>query len=1157
MNQTKQSREVAEKMRATRKRTALACALALLAGAFVSPPAGADPTTTDPNILAHYTFETAGAVTDVSGHGNNGTLLGTGATVSNGVLTLPGGSATSGAGYVRFPNNMFDNRDTLTISTWLKNTTGAGNYSAMFFGSATGTYPAQYWLLNPRNGSNQFKSVITNGSAPSSPWSTEYGISPTNASQGIAGPVTDDQWAMYTTVITPTSITGYYNGSLIGTVATTRTVSQFGTGLAGFIGRSTYSDIYYKGNVDDVLVSTGAYSGAQVADLYHSNGRVTDDQTRTVLAADADKVTLPAEAIADLSLPAGGASGSIVTWESDLPGVISAAGAVTRPGAGSADATVTLTATFTLGGVSYARDYAVTVPAVDDQRDLARIADAFTLGIEVVSDDINLADATGDFDISWASSAPAIIASDGAVTRQEAETEVTLTATFARGDLNVTRDYRVTVLAAATGDVVSYVATGGTARTEALHLAIATDGDPLVALNNNKPVLFPRYGTGSSRFANPTLFRKPDGSFGLIATDNAANGHVFVYDSSDLVTFSNQRYVSTNSQGIVVSRADVAYDNALAAYRVVLLATNGQAWEVTTSDFTKFSAPVQVTAPAVVPVPGLPGNAIEASALRLTAEELSNLDKRLGRITNTGISVGEDVTIQAGESLDLPGKATLDYSDGSTKQLGVTWDTSTVDATRPGTYTVTGTVNQPTYGDADGILVPERADPWVFRDDTRTGSTEYYFTGSYPTTQQVPGVGYDRVVLRRSDTINGLTTAKEEVLLWSRNAASPDTSNGSKVASGAYRYFWAPEFHKINGDWYILFTSSRSTNVWDIRPAIMRCDGDLDPMVASNWEELGYMKAAAGDTAAFANFSLDMTYFENGGKHYMIWAEKPGSSDLRMAEIDPSNPQQLISRSILLSTPNYAWERTSSQVINEGPAVIKSDNEVFVFFSASEVNETYAIGMLRAPTDGDLMDPATWRKTGFPLLTSDDFGGAQEGPGHNSFTLDADGNPVIVYHARPAKSEWAPGADGGLNDPSRHARVKTVHFAADGSAVLNQTREEELAPSNRTVTLTVTVEGAEPSLDVSAAVVMRCVVGRVTPTVRVTNGEGVAVAADIEAPFGSRSLSVAAERSGSAAFTVRNSTLAAGTVEVTARATVNGAPVTEELSVAYDAVSCS
>ena len=244
-------------------------AIAALAIGVLAPPAAhADPVPEDPNLILHYDFSTAGAVTDASGNGNDGTVLGTGATVADGVLTLPGGASNSGAGHVRFPANLFDGKDTLTISTWLRNDTGAGNYAAMFFGS-TSNPPAQYWLLNPRNPQNRFKTVITNGNSASAPWGTEYGISPTTASQGVAGPTTGTAWAMYTTVITPTSISGYYNGSLVGTVPTTRTVTQFGTGLVGYIGRSSYPDIFYKGAVDDVIVSTSAYTQSQIAELYH------------------------------------------------------------------------------------------------------------------------------------------------------------------------------------------------------------------------------------------------------------------------------------------------------------------------------------------------------------------------------------------------------------------------------------------------------------------------------------------------------------------------------------------------------------------------------------------------------------------------------------------------------------------------------------------------------------------------------------------------------------------------------------------------------------------------------------------------------------------------------------------------------------------------
>src|SRR5699024_11715310 len=61
--------------------------------------------------------------------------------------------------------------------------------------------------------------------------------------------------------------------------------------------------------------------------------------------------------------------------------------------------------------------------------------------------------------------------------------------------------------------------------------------------------------------------------------------------------------------------------------------------------------------------------------------------------------------------------------------------------------------------------------------------------------------------------------------------------------------------------------------------------------------DLGYVQAAPGDDVAFTHFSLDMTYFEARGHHYMVWAEKPGSSNLGIAEVDPDDPTQLTSDS--------------------------------------------------------------------------------------------------------------------------------------------------------------------------------------------------------------------------------------------------------------------
>ena len=97
--------------------------------------------------------------------------------------------------------------------------------------------------------------------------------------------------------------------------------------------------------------------------------------------------------------------------------------------------------------------------------------------------------------------------------------------------------------------------------------------------------------------------------------------------------------------------------------------------------------------------------------------------------------------------------------------------------------------------------------------------------------------------------------------------------------------------------------------------------------------------------------------------------------------------------------------------------------------------------------------------------------------GHNSFTVDADGNPVFVYHAQLWKSViWISAntlSSDPLYDPCRHARVKNVHWSRDGLPILKmEARDEELPEGAEKVTIQVTVrEDSEVVRDLSDAVI--------------------------------------------------------------------------------------
>lgn len=294
--------------------------------------------------------------------------------------------------------------------------------------------------------------------------------------------------------------------------------------------------------------------------------------------------------------------------------------------------------------------------------------------------------------------------------------------------------------------------------------------------------------------------------------------------------------------------------------------------------------------------------------------------------------------------------------------------------------------------------IPQRADPYVYRHTDGT----YYFTASVP--------AYDRIVLRSSCTLAGLAEA-EEVTVWKKHE--------SGIMS---EHIWAPELHYLDGKWYIYFAGSQKEDIWALRPYVLEC-ADADPMTGT-WVEKGMMTCASDDEYSFRAFSLDATVFENKGRYYYVWAEKVGVgkqiSNLYIAEME--NPYTLKTVQVLLTTPDYDWERVGFWV-NEGPAVLKHDGKIYLTFSASETGPMYCMGMLTVSEDADLLDPRSWEKDRYPVLMTDESKGIY-GPGHNSFTTDEKGNPVMVYHARTEEKI----VGNPLYNPNRHAMLMKIRF---------------------------------------------------------------------------------------------------------------------------------
>jgi GH43 family beta-xylosidase len=300
-------------------------------------------------------------------------------------------------------------------------------------------------------------------------------------------------------------------------------------------------------------------------------------------------------------------------------------------------------------------------------------------------------------------------------------------------------------------------------------------------------------------------------------------------------------------------------------------------------------------------------------------------------------------------------------------------------------------------------LITQRADPFIYRHD----DGHYYFIASVPE--------YDRLELRRAPSLEALATA-EPYIVWRKPERGPMSA-----------LIWAPELHRIDGKWIIYFAAAPSKTIVDglfqHRMYALECADD-DPL-RGRWIERGRIHTQ------FDSFSLDATTFEHQRTRYYLWAQKDpairGNSNLYLCEME--NAWRLKGTPVMLSKPELEWE-TRGFWVNEGPAVVVHGERIFISYSASATDENYCIGLLWADIHSNLLNPASWHKSPTPVFTTS-WENRQFGPGHNSFTVNAQGGDVLVYHARNyTEIEGDP-----LYDPNRHTRIKDLEWDKQGMPV--------------------------------------------------------------------------------------------------------------------------
>lgn len=302
----------------------------------------------------------------------------------------------------------------------------------------------------------------------------------------------------------------------------------------------------------------------------------------------------------------------------------------------------------------------------------------------------------------------------------------------------------------------------------------------------------------------------------------------------------------------------------------------------------------------------------------------------------------------------------------------------------------------------DNPIVLQRADPWLVR-NPETGC--YTFIGTSPK--------FDEIELRQACRLNDLKIAQPKVI-WQKRESGSMSAN-----------IWAPELHWIDDAWYIYFAAGDVERTFNIRMYALR-NTSKDPMQGS-WEEMGQIKTPVD------SFSLDATTFEHKDKRYLVWAQRDAegtyNSALLIAEMD--SPTSITGPVKVLTEPTLDWE-VQGYKVNEGAAVIKRHGRILMTYSASATDDRYAMGLLWADEDADLMDPASWHKKEQPIFATNAEVG-RYGPGHNGFVKAEDGETdLMIYHSRDYQElRGTP-----LTDPNRHARARVIYWDSDGFPVL-------------------------------------------------------------------------------------------------------------------------
>lgn len=544
-----------------------------------------------------------------------------------------------------------------------------------------------------------------------------------------------------------------------------------------------------------------------------------------------------------------------------------------------------------------------------------------------------------------------------------------------------------------------------------IHFASSRDGRSYRAMNENYGILFAKAVLDDDDVIHPkgvkepAVFALPQGGFAVTAVrvnedgseDDESRGKLLLWLTEDFITFREMGLVERDA---------------------------GLCREFDAEDYYAGRDSREICRLS------LPEGAVCGNEVSVERDLCDRAVLCWSRIFSVGVQVPERIAARDAKDVEAV-RANVLYSDGSTASKQVKWRTEEIDFGKPGVQKIGGTVVNEQY---KFPLSRGYGDPVIFLWEGR-----YYFIS---TNDNMKDVG---IYVREAETVAGLFAEDVE-----QHLILPLDEK-----RGFIQTFWAPEFHVIGGELYILFAVSGMQ--WGPKCHLMKLKKGGSLIAPESWEDPVMIRKMDGSPLTEDGITLDMTYLKVKSGSYVVWSYRRNfgnaydtGSMLYIAAISEAAPWQLASEPVLLTRPLYGWENVDGTINNEGPYAFTRNGRVYLTYSGGAANSyTYALGLLTADEEADLLDRRVWTKAKTPVLTYYSVQG-EYGPGHNSFFTDAQGNLMIAYHAEET-----------MESRLRCDGIRRVHFDIHGEPVFDMSAERDLAPSLAQVEMEVTVCGGE------------------------------------------------------------------------------------------------